>query len=481
MTTPEKNSRLWLAFVLLAITQFMVILEFSITNVALPAIQEDFNFSQQNLQWVISAYSLTFGGFLLLGGRTADLLGRRRLFMIGHGLFSLASLICGLAQLQWMLLAARCLQGLGAAFVSPAALSLVTTTFKEGSQRNRALGIWGIVSSMGFAAGVIFGGILTDGINWRWIFFVNVPIGIITIALAPILLDRNHQQVATSHIDIAGAVTITSGFVALVYAPVQALEAGWGSFRTIFLFSVSLILFVAFIVIESRSQAPLVPLQIFRKYTLISGNIVSLLASAVVASMLFILTLYMQNILGYSASQAGFAFLPHALAAMVAAPVCSHIVNHFGVKLTLVSGMGMLSLGLLLLTQIHAHGSFVRDLLPGIVITGFGIVFCHLTVIIATISSVSSSEQGIASGIINTAQQVGSAIGVAIIVTVSTARTTALSSMNANTVFTQKEAMLGGFQYALTTGVGLALIGFLIALFVFNNVSSTVRKRRKAC
>jgi len=466
MKKPVLDSRRWFALALLCTAQFMMILDFSIVNVALPSIQQALGFSQQNLQWVVSAYALTFGGFLLLGGRAADLFGRRRVFMAGLGLFSLASLVGGLAQFQWVLLSARIFQGLGAAIVSPAALSLLTTTFKEGAERNRALSVWGAISSGGFAAGVLLGGILTDGLSWRWVWFVDVPIGIVVFTLTPVLLSESRERTATRHIDLAGAVTVTAGLVALVYSLVNANKAGWGSFQTICTFAISLLLLAAFIIVESYSQTPLVPFRIFRLRTLTGANLIVFLMGAVVASMLFILTLYMQQVLDYSALKTGFAFLPHALAAIVAAPFGSRLSTRVGVKSTLIGGMILLTLGLLLLSQISTDGSFVGDLLLGTVIVGFGIVLSLVAGTIAATAGVSNSEQGLASGLFNTSQQVGAALGLAILVTASTARTNALVESPGDSPAALRTALTEGFQYALTIGISFPIAGVLVALLV---------------
>ncbi len=462
----SADKRRWFALVLLCATQFMVVLDFSIVNVALPSIQRDLGFSQPNLQWVISAYALTFGGFLLLGGRAADLFGRRRVLMAGLGLFSLASLVGGLAQLQWVLIGARAFQGLGGAIISPAALSILTTTFPEGSERNRALGIWGAMAAGGFAAGAILGGILTDGLSWRWVMFVNVPIGVAAIALSPILLQESLEQTATRQIDLAGAVTVTTGLVALVYALVQAPEVGWLSLPTLAYFGMAIALLTLFVAIESRSKAPLVPLRIFRQRSLMGANIVGMLMSAAAASMVFILTLYMQQVLGYSALQTGLGFLPHALAAIAAAPFGSRLATRFGVKVTMIVGISMILFGLLLLTQISVRGSFIRDLLPGTAIVGFGIVTSIIGVTIAATAGASDREQGLVSGVLNTAQQIGSAVGLAILVAVSTARTHTLMSLTANSPMAMQMALTGGFQAALAVGAAFAAVGVLVALFV---------------
>jgi EmrB/QacA subfamily drug resistance transporter len=466
-TDPPKTTdeRRWFALALLCAAQFMVVLDFSIVNVALPSMQQDLNFSQQNLQWIVSAYALTFGGFLLLGGRAADLLGRRRVFMAGLGLFAFASLVGGLAQLQWVLIAARAFQGLGGAIVSPAALSILTTTFKEGSERNRALGIWGAVAGGGFAAGVLLGGILTSALSWRWVMFVNVPIGIVAIAFSPKLLRESREQTATTKVDLAGAVTVTLGLVLVVYALVQAPEVGWLAPDTLLLFVGGIALLALFVFIESRSPAPLVPLVIFRQRTLTAANLVGALLSAAVGSMVFILTLYMQQVLSYSAIQTGLAFLPHAIAAMIAAPVASQLVNRFGIKSTLVSGLVLSMVGLLFLTHIPVQGNFVRDLLPGTVIVGFGIVTSLVTVTIAATGGVGDSEQGLASGLLNTSQQIGAAVGLAILVAIATARTSAIAASTGNSSITAT-ATIGGFQAALAVAAGFAAIAILVAVLM---------------
>ena len=305
----SSDTRKWIALVLLCATQFMVVLDVAIVNVALPSIQDALDFSQENLQWVVSAYTLTFGGFLLLGGRTADLLGRRRVFLAGLALFSAASLACGLAQTDTFLIAARAVQGVGAAVISPGALSILMTTFKEGSERNKALGIWGAIAGVGGAAGVLLGGILTDTLGWEWIFLVNVPVGIAVILLTPRFVAESRAEGATRSFDVAGAVSVTAGLALLVYALVNTDSAGWASGETIGLMALSAALIVSFVVIEMRAKAPLLPLSIFRLRSLTGANIVGLLLGAAIFSMFFFLSLYMQQVLGYSALRSGFAYL----------------------------------------------------------------------------------------------------------------------------------------------------------------------------
>ena len=464
--TQVLNPRRWLALLLLCAAQFMMVLDFSIVNVALSAIQKDLGFSQQNLQWVVSAYALAFGGFLLLGGRAADLLGRRRVFMMGLGLFTLASLVGGFAQAQWMLIAARAVQGLGAAIVSPAALSILTTTFAEGQERNRALSVWGAIAAGGFAAGVLLGGILTDALSWRSVMFVNVPIGILTLILTPLLLPESRERSAAQKIDLLGAITVTSGLVALVYALEQASGTGWGSVQTLILFGIALVLLAAFVWIEAHAPEPLVPLRVFRLRTLTGANLIGLLISAAIGSTVFILTLYMQQVLNYSALQTGLAFLPHAIAAMIAAPIASYLATRFGTKVTLTGSMTLAAVGLLHLSRIPVQGNFLRDLLPGTVIIGFGIVMTLVSVTIAATAGVSDSEQGMASGLLSTSQQIGAALGLAILVAVSTARTEAVMAELNGATDAQRVALTAGFGAALVVSVGFAIAGVLVAVFV---------------
>ena len=464
-TTPDLTktySRRWLALALLCTVRFIAVLDFSIVNVALPAIQKDLSFSQQNLQWIISAYALTYGGFLLLGGRATDLFGRRRVFMAGLGLFVLASLVGGLAQSQGVIVTARAFQGLGAAIVSPAALSILTTTFSEGKERNRALSIWGAVAASGFAAGVLLGGILTNWLNWRWVMFVNVPIGLVAIGCSPIVLSESREPTTALHVDLAGAATVTAGLVLLVYALVQAPEVGWITVATLVPGSGAIALLALFVLIESRSPTPLVPLEIFRISTLTGANLVGALLSAAVASMVFVMTLYMQQVLGYSALQTGLAFLPLALAAMIAAPITARLVSRLGVKYTLILGMMAAMVGLLVLTGISVQGRFMRDILPGTVIVGLGSVTGLVTVTIAATSGVRERDQGLASGLLNTSQQIGSAIGLAILVAVATVRTEAIIANTGNSAI----ATTSGFQAALGVGAGFAALGILVAVLM---------------
>jgi EmrB/QacA subfamily drug resistance transporter len=464
----SSDSRKWIALVLLCATQFLVVLDVAIVNVALPSIQTALDFSQENLQWVVSAYTLTFGGFLLLGGRVSDLLGRRRVFMVGLVVFSLASLACGFAQTDTFLIAARAVQGIGAAIISPAALSILVTTFEEGAERNKALGIWGAIAGIGGAAGVLAGGILTDTLGWEWIFFVNVPIGFIVLGLVPRFIDESHAEAAVRKFDVAGAVSVTAGLALLVYALVNTDSAGWASGETIGLFAVSAALIAAFIVIEMRAEAPLMPLGIFRLRNLTGANIVGLLLGAAIFSMFFFLSLYMQQVLGYSALKSGFAYLFVAITIIISAGASQALVTRFGVKTILTIGMALLVLGLLYFTQIDVSGSYMIDLVPGFFLAGVGLGFAFVPVSIAALQGVRPHEAGIASGLINTSQQIGGALGIAILSTIATTHTESLIKEAGGAPSAVPGALTEGFQYAFAVGAGMAVIGLLATLFLLD-------------
>lgn len=461
-----KSFRPWLVLILLCAAQFMVVLDFSIVNVALPQMQRDLGFSSKDLQWVVSAYAITFGGFLLLGGRAADLVGRKRVFLAGLSLFTFASLIGGFAQVQWLLIVARAFQGLGGAMVFPAALSLLTTIFKEGVERNRALATWGAMAAAGFSVGVLLGGILTDGLGWQWVMFVNVPIGLAVMMFTPILIEESRSKIRRGRIDWGGAISVTIGLLLIVYAFIQAPETGWRSLSTIYLFMSAIAFLALFIWIESRTIQPLVPLKAFRQRILVGANLGAAIMNACVAPAIFILTLYMQQVLGYSALQTGLGFLPYAMASIVAAPIASRLIDRLGLRRTLLVGMLMMMVGLLLLSFIPVAGSFTRDLLLGTVIVGFGSIVAGVTTTIAATSGSQDSDQGLASGLLSTSQQIGCAIGLAILIAVSTTRAKELALSLDSAKYTLF-ATVSGFQVALQIGAGFAAIGALIALFVF--------------
>ncbi len=451
----------WFALALLCVTQFVVVLDIAVVNVALPSIQTDLGFSQDDLQWVISAYSLVFGGFLLLGGRLADILGRRGVFMVGLVIFSVGSLLCGLAWDDTSLIGARALQGLGAATITPAALSILTTTFTEGRERNIALGAWGAVGGFGAAAGVLMGGILTDLLSWEWIFFVNVPVGALALVLSPILLRESRDAHGQSH-DIPGAVLVTSGLVLLVLGITQGRQWEWASARTIGVFVASAVLLVAFALWENRQREPLVPLSIFRLQTLTAANVAGFIMGTAMFSMFLMLTLYMQQVLGYSPIKTGVAYLAVAGTAVIWANVAAVAVNRVGVKPALILGMGLLTTGLVYFTQVSVGGSYWADLFPGFLILGVAIPFAFVPITIAALAGTKPREAGLASGLINTTQQIGGAVGIAILSTIAVSTTDdAVADGTAVPV-----ALTDGFVNAFWAGAGIALVGLLVSIFL---------------
>jgi EmrB/QacA subfamily drug resistance transporter len=453
--------RKWFALALLCTVQFMVVLDIAVVNVALPSIQIDLGFSQENLQWVISAYALLFGGFLLLGGRAADLLGRRRVFLVGIVVFTAASLLSGLAWSEGSLIVARGLQGLGAAIISPAALSILTTTFAEGPERNTALGAWGAVGAFGAVAGVLLGGVLTDLLDWRWIFYVNAPVGIGAFALVPVLLNESRDATAKSF-DLAGAALVTSGLVVLVYAITQANDYGWSSAETIGFFAAAVALLAGFVAREARTTDPLMPLSIFRLRTLVGANVAGLILGTVLFSMFLMLTLYMQQVLGYSPLKTGVSYLAVAGSAIVWSALAAQLVTRVGVKRVLVVGMAFLMVGLAYFTQVSVGGSYSGDLLPGFLIIAVGMGFSFVPISIAALAGVKPSEAGLASGLINTSQQVGGALGIAALSAVATSTTTDRIAAGG----AKAAALTDGFQAAFMGGTAVAVVGVLVALVV---------------
>ncbi len=457
-----STDRRWLALVLLAAAQFVVVLDASIVNVALPSIGESLSFSQDDLSWVINAYTLTFGGFLLLGGRMADLLGRRRMFIAGLLVFAGASLAGGLAQSDVWLIAARAVQGLGAALLSPAALSLVTVLFAEGAERNKAMGVWGAVAGSGGAAGVLLGGMLTEWAGWEWVLYVNVPIGIAAALLSPRLLPESRAEGAR-HFDIAGAVTVTLGLSLLVYSLVNANEAGWASAETLILLAIAAVLIVGFVVIERRTKAPLVPFPgIFRHRSITGINVTALLIAMALFSMFFFISLYMQQVLGYDPLEAGLAYLPLAFGIIVSAGVASQLVTRFGVRPVLVTGLILTAVGLLWFSQISVGGSYVEDILFPSLLAAFGLGFAFVPMTIAAVAGVEPHEAGLASGLINTSQQIGGALGLAVLAAIANSRRESLTE--AGTAL--PSALTEGFQLALTVGAGFAVVGAILALLL---------------
>jgi EmrB/QacA subfamily drug resistance transporter len=466
----DFQRRRWIALALLCVAQFVVVLDASIVNVALPTIGSALNFSQDNLSWVVNAYVLTFGGFLLLGGRMADLLGRRRVFMGGLILFALASLAGGLATNDAQLIAARAVQGLGAAILSPAALSIITTTFRDGAERNKALGAWGAVAGSGGAAGVLLGGVLTEYAGWEWVLWVNVPIGLAAAAIAPRLIAETRSESETRAFDIAGAVSVTAGLAALVYALVEAPDAGWGSGQTIGLLAGSLALLGAFVAIERRSASPLVPFSIFRIRTLTGANVVGLLTGASLFSMFFFISLYMQNVLGYSAIKAGLSYLPLAVSIIIAAGVASQLVTKVGFKPILATGMLLISGGLLWFGQISPDGGFLSDVLGPSLLAAVGLGFAFVPQTIAAVSGVADREAGLASGLINTSQQIGGALGLAVLSTVAFPQIDDAAAASGGQP--SLGALTDGYADAFMVGSGIALLGVFATLFLIRTRDS---------
>jgi EmrB/QacA subfamily drug resistance transporter len=441
----------------------MVILDVAIVNVALPSIKADLHFSETNLQWVISAYAIMFGGALLLGGRLADLLGRRRLFIAGLALFATSSLLCGLAWSEGSLIAFRAVQGLGGALLAPAALSLLMTTFAEGRERNLALGIYGAASGSGAAAGVLLGGVLTSYLSWSWIFFINVPVAVAAIALAPLLLRESRAELAHRHFDVPGATSITAGLMLLVYATTRATSDGWTAGSTIALLAGAAALVLAFVAIELRSPWPLLPLRIFRLRTLTAANAAMAIIGAVAFSEFFLLTLYLQDVLNYSAVQSGAAFSGFALAVVVMSNVAQAIVGRFGVRPTLTAGLLVSAVSVAALTRLPVDGHYFWDLFPWFVLGGAGMGLSFVPVTIASLTGIDRSDAGVASGLINTSRQIGGAIGIAVISAIAAASTSHYLNAHSAVTATSSVALDHGFQTGLYVLTGLLVLGALIA------------------
>ena len=455
----ELDPQRWKALAIVCAAFFMTVLDVSIVNVALPSIGRSLSFSEQSLQWVITAYAITFGGFLLLGGRAADLLGRRRVFYVGVAVFTIASFLCGLAWSEGVLIGARAVQGLGAAIISPAALSIITTSFEEGPERNKALGIWGAIGGSGAAVGVLAGGVLTKYLGWEWIFFVNVPVGALALALAPRFVRESRSDREHSH-DIAGAVAITSGLALLVYGVSEAPSHGWGSAWTLSRLAVAAVLLVAFLVIESRAKDPLMPFRIFGVRTVAGANVAGLLLGAVIFANFFLLTLYVQQVLGWSALRTGLTFAATAGSAVLWAGLAQALVTKLGPKPVMAVGFVGMVAGMVWYTQIPVHASFGADLLPGYLLVGFALPFSFIPVSIAALAGVEAHEAGLASGLINTAQQVGGAVGVAVTSSISISHFRHLVQRGERF----PEAFTSGTQWAFWLTVAIAVVGLVATL-----------------
>jgi EmrB/QacA subfamily drug resistance transporter len=453
MTVTSLQKTRWAALALLVTVQFMVILDVAIVNVALPAIKTDLGFSATTLQWVVSAYAIFFGGTLLLGGRLADLFGRRRLLVAGLALFSLSSLLCGLAWSEGSLIAFRALQGLGGAMAAPAALALLMTTFAEGRERNLALGIYGAASGSGAAAGVLLGGVLTSYLHWSWIFFINVPVGVAAILLTPALLRESRAGLAHRNFDLAGAGSITAGLMLLVYALTRATTDGWGAPLTVGLLAASAALIVSFVVIEHRSAQPLLPLRLFRLPTLAAANVTMLLLGTVTFSEFFVLSLYLQNVLHYSAMQSGVAFLAFALTVVVVSNLAQFVIGRFGVRATLTAGLLASAASVAVLARLPENGHYFWDLFPAFVLGGAGLGLSFVPVTIASLAGVGRADAGVASGLVNTARQIGGAIGLASISAIAASATHGSSAA----------AVDHGFRVSLIVLFAVLLVGAAVA------------------
>jgi EmrB/QacA subfamily drug resistance transporter len=457
-TTPPINR--WRAFSLLAVAYFMTIIDLTIVNVSLPTIARDLHFTQTNLQWVATAYALTFGGLLLLGGRAADLLGRRRVLMVGLGLFTAASMACGLARSEGFLIGTRAVQGVGAAIMLPAALSIVMNMFDEGAERNKALGIWGGIAAAGATVGLITGGLLTRYAGWEYIFYLNVPIGVIALVLISRLVPESRLTTARRRFDALGAITGTAGLVLLVDAISQAPQYGWGATRTIAVLAASVVLLVSFLVIEQRAEWPILPLQIFRLRTLAGANTAALLLVGSFYAFLFVGTLYMQQVLHYSAVQTGVAWLAASLTSVALAGISQLLVTRIGPKPVMAAGMTLIGVGVLWATQVPVHGQFVGNLLGPFIVAGAGTAFSFIPISIAALAGIEEHRAGLASGLLSTSQQIGGALGIAIASSVAASHTNALLHAG----YTMPAALTGGFQHAFWVLGAIALIA-LPAIF----------------
>ena len=465
------QDRRWLALAVIVAAQFMVILDVAIVNVALPSIKTDLHFSQERLQWVVTAYSILFGGFLMLGGRLADLLGRRRLFMVGIVIFATASLLSGLAWSAGSLIAFRALQGLGGAILSPAALSILTTTFQEGRDRNIALGVWGAASGSGGAAGVLLGGALTSAFNWTWIFFVNVPAAAVVLAFTPWLLRESRAALGHRTFDFAGATSITAGLMLLVYAMTRATQHGWGSGSTIGLLGASVALLAAFVVIELRSKAPVLPIRIFRQRTLSGANLAGFLLGTAVFSQFFLLTLYMQDVLHYSAIKTGVAYIALTVTIVAFSGVAQSLVTRIGARRVLPFGMTLAAVSLFLFARMPVHGHYFWDIFPAFLIAGLGLAFAFVPATIAALSGVSEADAGVASGLINTSQQIGGAVGLAAAATIATTYTNHYLGIHPGAI---AAGLTHGYSIAFYVLAAIALAGGLAAATVIESQPRTV-------
>ena len=469
---PSERAKTF-TLILCCLAQFMVVLDVSIVNVALPSIRSDLGFTSGELQWIVNAYTLTFAGFLLLGGRAADLLGRRRVFMAGMLLFALASLVGGLAEDRLTLVVARAIQGLGGAVVAPATLSILATTFTDRAERNKALGLWGAMGGVGGATGALLGGALTQTLNWRWVLFINLPIGLFATFAAWRVVAEGRAERPGRHFDVAGAVSVTAGLVVLTYGIVRTEVNGWASAATVTTLSAGLALLAVFVYIEARrAEEPLMPLRIFRSLPLSAANLVVFALGSSAFAMWYFVTLYLQNVLGYSPMRAGLAFLPMTVLIVVCSRFAGPLVSRRGPWGLLATGMSMITVGMLLFSRVSADGTYLGDVLAPSLLCAAGIGFSFVPVTIAATTGVDPSESGLASGLVNTSRQVGGSLGLAVLATIATTRTADLAG-----VASAAEAATAGFDRAFTVGALFALAGALAALFA---ARTRQNRRRRA-
>jgi EmrB/QacA subfamily drug resistance transporter len=460
----------WFVLTIVCIAQFMVVLDATIVNVALPTIQRDLHFSVSSLQWIVNAYTLVFGGFLLLGGRASDLLGRQRLFIGGVVLFTGASLVNGLADSSGMLIAGRAAQGLGAALVSPAALSIVTTTFDEGAERTKALGVWSAIAAGGSAVGLVLGGFLTQDLSWRWVFFINLPVGVAATLLALRFVHNTRAEEQPETADVAGAVTVTAGLLVLVYGIVKAQAYGWGSWKTLVLGLIAVALLSAFVAVERRSRAPLIRLGIFRMRSLTGSNAAMLVVAAGLFAMFYFASLYLQQILGYGPLKAGLAFVPFTVGIIIGAGLSQQLIARIGVRAVSYIGLVLGVVGLALFTQLPTHGHYLPNVFPTIIITsiGMGLTFVPLTLLATT--NVAPEDAGLASGLLNTSQQVGGALGLAVLSTLAASHTSHILNHGVTTIAARASAYTRGYHVAFGVGAALLVAGIVV-------VALTIRRR----
>ena len=453
----------WLALIVLCLGDLMIVLDVTIVGVALPSIREDLGFSEESLAWVVNAYLITFGGFLLLGGRLGDLFGHRRLFLLGIGLFTLASTACGLATSQGMLVGARAVQGLGAAVVSAVALSLMMTLFTEPAERAKAMGVFGFVAAGGGSIGVLLGGILTDTLNWHWIFLVNVPVGILVVTLSLLLIPAARVPTAAQRLDVAGAVTVTASLMIAVYAIVNGNQVGWLSAQTLGLLAVSAVLLAVFLAIEARVHSPLMPLSLFRLRNVSTANVVGVLWAAAMFAWFFLSALYLQLVLGYSPLQVGLAFLPaNLIMAAFSIGLSAKLVLRFGIRPPLATGLLLAAIGLALFARAPVDGAFVVNVLPSMILLGFGAGMAFNPLLLAAMSDVRQEEAGLASGVVNTSFMMGGALGLAVLASLAASRTDNLLSAGEGEV----AALTGGYHLAFVVGsifaVAAAVLGAVL-------------------